>query len=531
MGGFFRLEIMGEAMLKNILLALLVIMISSPVHAITRYVPDDRPTIQDGVDSCSEGDTVIVRAGTYVENVDFNGVDIVLRSENGPEVTIIDGNQEGSVVKFNDGETQNTVLEGFTLTNGSGTHSYPDYNGGGIYCWLDSSPTITNNIITGNSCYRGGGIWCYSSTPVITDNIISNNSTSYGGGGISCLHSNATISGNVISGNSAYHGGGIHCDNSSPLIMNNTIVDNILVSVSASGGGIYLRVESDPSISNNIISRNTSLEELASGGGIYSWSDCSPTIVNNTISENSVGESGSGGGIYCTGSGSSPVISNSIFWGNEASAGPEMFVGMSCSLTINYSDVEGGEDSVEVIGTLNWGLDMINEDPLYAGDFYHLMPGSPCIDTGDTALVDGCRPPGRGGIRSDMGVYGGEANCSWLEAPIDLIMYPTGPDSVARGDTLFFEVEIWNSLNEIVVGNYWLVVRLPNSNEILIPEGLMNYPNPFSGQIAANGTVSLSNELYIPVGATLSTFSIVGRVGLYPNVIIDEEEIDLHVIE
>jgi len=105
------------------------------------------------------------------------------------------------------------------------------------------------------------------------------------------------------------------------------------------------------------------------------------------------------------------------------------------------------------------------------------------------------------------------------------------PDSVAKGDTLFFEVEIWNSLGEIVVGNYWLSVRLPSSNEILIPEGMLNYPNPFSGQIQANSTVNLSNELYVPVGASTATFAIVGRVGLYPNVVIDEEEFELHVIE
>ncbi len=517
-------------MVIQLLSILLILVMFSPAHAVTRYVPGNHPTIQEAVDSCAEGDTVIVSAGTYVENVDLNGIDIVLRSKDGPEVTIIDGNQEGSVVKFDDGETENTVLEGFTLTNGSGTYSYFYYYGGGIYCYVGSAPTIRDNIITGNSCYRGAGIWCYSASPAITDNVISGNSASYGGG-VSCLLSNATITGNTISGNSAYHGAGIHLDGSSPVILANAIVDNILLSVSARGGGIYLRDGSNPSISNNVISRNRTTEEWVSGGGIFCWSDCSPAIVNNTVSDNSAGETGSGGGIYCTGSGTYPVISNSIFWGNEAETGPEIFVGMSCSLAVSYSNVQGGEDSVGVEGTLIWGSGMIDQDPRYAGDLYHLLTGSPCIDAGNAAINDGCRPPGLGGMRSDMGVYGGEENCTWLEAPVDLVMYPTGPDTVSGGDTFLFTAEFWNSLDEIVVGNYWLSVRMPSSREALIPESLLNHPNPFSGQVPGNSTVKLSNELSIPATTSPGTYSIIGRIGLYPNAVLDEEEIEVHVVE
>ena len=48
-------------------------------------------------------DTVIVRDGTYVENINFNGMAITLKSENGPATTIIDGNQQGTVVAFDSG--------------------------------------------------------------------------------------------------------------------------------------------------------------------------------------------------------------------------------------------------------------------------------------------------------------------------------------------------------------------------------------------------------------------------------------------
>ena len=42
-------------------------------------------------------------------------------SASGPESTIIDGNEEGSVVTFISGEDEDTVIDGFTITNGTGT--------------------------------------------------------------------------------------------------------------------------------------------------------------------------------------------------------------------------------------------------------------------------------------------------------------------------------------------------------------------------------------------------------------------------
>jgi hypothetical protein len=119
-------------------------------------IPDDYATIQEGIDAGGDGDTVLVQAGTYVENINFNGHDIVLGSlfltTGDPsfiEQTVIDGDQQGSVVTFASGETVNSVIEGFTITNGSGTYFDPywEYGGGGIYC-NGSAPTIQYNIIT-----------------------------------------------------------------------------------------------------------------------------------------------------------------------------------------------------------------------------------------------------------------------------------------------------------------------------------------------------------------------------------------------
>src|SRR5262245_56785108 len=63
-------------------------------------VPADHPTIQAAITAASSGDTVQVAAGTYVENLNFLGKAIRVVSEQGPAVTIIDGNRAGPVVTF-----------------------------------------------------------------------------------------------------------------------------------------------------------------------------------------------------------------------------------------------------------------------------------------------------------------------------------------------------------------------------------------------------------------------------------------------
>ena len=136
-------------------------------------------TIQAGIDSCLPGDIVLVGPGTYIENINFNGKAITVTSELGPNFTTIDGGNPahpdtGSVVLFVSGEDTNSVLHGFTITNGSGT-TMPPYGpqGGGIWCHDTSSPTISGNIITGNTATYGGGIELYiNCSPIIIVSLI-----------------------------------------------------------------------------------------------------------------------------------------------------------------------------------------------------------------------------------------------------------------------------------------------------------------------------------------------------------------------
>ena len=71
-------KVLGKRLVTFILLvALLVIAFPLGMGKIeaspaTIYVPDDYPAIQAAVDAANSGDIIIVRDGTYTENVDVN---------------------------------------------------------------------------------------------------------------------------------------------------------------------------------------------------------------------------------------------------------------------------------------------------------------------------------------------------------------------------------------------------------------------------------------------------------------------------
>ena len=158
------------------------LLLAGTSFAATINVPADYTTIQAAVDAASDGDEIIVAPGTYTgtggEVVDMKGKAITLRASGTSDETILDGNGTGPVVRCVSGENTSTILEGFTITNGSNEY------GGGIVCWTLSNPTITGCTITGNNAsYRGGGIDIYNGcNPTITDCNISNNTSSNGGG-------------------------------------------------------------------------------------------------------------------------------------------------------------------------------------------------------------------------------------------------------------------------------------------------------------------------------------------------------------
>lgn len=190
------------------LLAIMISINNPPASADIILVPGDYPTIQEGIDAANEGDTVLVKPGTYLENIHIYWPNITLASlflTTGEASyilsTIIDGNSEGPVIaSANLDSTANIV--GFTIQNGYSP------SGAGIYC-LWSSPTIAYNIIKNNASYfhsgydYGGGIFCSDSSPKIINNVIKENSSCFGGG-IACYEdANPIIDNNIIFRNTA----------------------------------------------------------------------------------------------------------------------------------------------------------------------------------------------------------------------------------------------------------------------------------------------------------------------------------------
>lgn len=360
--------------------------------ATTIQVPGDQPTIQGGIDAASIGDTVLVAPGTYTgsgnKNLDFDGVDLVLRSQGGADVTVIDCEGDGRGLRFHSFESSAAVVEGFTIRNGSVMASD---DGGGIRCHA-SDPTITHCTITGNAADHGGGLSCYSSNPTLTHCTITENTAididgNGGGGGLYCSGgSDPTLTHCQVTGNTTTRGGGVYCTSSDPTLTHCQVTDN---TASDSGGGLFC-AGSEPTLTNCHVTGNSAASDgggvycsysfstltncmitgnaAGNGGGVHCSSSPSPTLTGCTISGNTA--TLDGGGICCRFS-ADPTLTNCIVWGDV----PQATHVDSGIPVVTYSDIEGGWN----------GIGNIDANPLLVdpgNDDYHLGAGSPCIDTG-----------------------------------------------------------------------------------------------------------------------------------------------------
>jgi hypothetical protein len=381
----------------------------------TINVPADQTTIQKGIDSARDGDTVLVAPGTYVENINFHGKNVTVKSSGGRDVTTIDGNNLGSVVTFSSGETNSAILDGFTLTHGFDTINH---DGGGISI-SNSSPTIQRNIITANGGTAGLGIYSYQSSPIIQFNNIHHNAQSFGsgggGGGISLLGGSAQIINNTIANNSITGGGtggGITINNGGHLISGNWITANYAVN---GGGAIALINDSTALIVNNLITNNTA---GAGGAGIGiddGMSISTPNgnrgayVFNNTLVNN---------GLYIVGFFSQMLIENNIFYGGTKT--PIYCSGVFSSRLpfISNNDFFSTNANGGICANIAGTNGNISTDPLFvnpAGD-WQLTASSPAIDSGNNSapglaasdfsgnprIADG---NGDGSAVVDMGAY------------------------------------------------------------------------------------------------------------------------------
>jgi len=392
--------------------------------------PSAATNIQDAIDAASDNDLILVTNGLYAtggrvvygtltNRVVINKV-VTVQSVNGPAVTVIQGYQvpSGSTAYTNDIRcvymTNNTVLNGFTITGGSALASSGGNNatfansvlsGGGVFCETTNSIVITNCILCGNLCVSGdsstGGGAVYQGTLwscTISNNLVATNGTSYGvngggayrsilnncliisnsasfGGGASfCTLTNCPVIGNIAPnyGSTSWGGGTFGCTAYHCLIAGNVsttigggdcygqlfycvLSNNVCISPAfvANGGGSYRPMLNNCLVVSNYCYGDGGGVYYGSGGGFSSLTNC--TIVGNTATNQ-------GGGVY------DGVLNNTIVYGNYC---PSRYSASSNTFTTTL-------------------ISCWTNDPLYlnptAGD-YHLQSSSPCINAGKNAYV------------------------------------------------------------------------------------------------------------------------------------------------
>jgi hypothetical protein len=268
--------------------------LTSSTPARTWYVKvdgtGDVPTIQAAIDTCDPGDLILVAPGRYTWANQGGGSPphamihiargrngFVLRSESGPETTILDAQRQNRVF-FVDG-LNDMEIDGFTITGGLAPE-FGDYWGGGIAI-AHSHDLIRNCIIENNEAHFGAGIMAGGwGTLRIEDCVLRHNTAVHNGGGMMMYASqlNMDIANCQIYENSADRGGGIF-GHLVALTIENTVVVNNDANL---GGGFYFQDMWPTTITGSTVSSNLAPD----GGAAYFIGDAPVSFERTIISYN-----------------------------------------------------------------------------------------------------------------------------------------------------------------------------------------------------------------------------------------------------
>lgn len=190
-------------------------------------------TIGHAISMASSGDSILIAASTYTENLNIT-VNLRLTGS-APATTIIDGGGNTHVVSILN-TALNVTLSKLTIRNGVAA-------GGGIINWgtlTISSSTIRGNFAASSYSAVGGGIYNSGKLAINNSTLYGNSASDFNGGGGGGIYNDGTakINNSTFSGNSSPIGGGIY--NGGSITFQNSIIAN-----STSGGNCYGNVSSN----------------------------------------------------------------------------------------------------------------------------------------------------------------------------------------------------------------------------------------------------------------------------------------------
>ncbi|UCG52762.1 MAG: hypothetical protein JSW58_04205 [Candidatus Latescibacterota bacterium] len=287
------------------LLGIFFAIVVSSSHAATWYVKvdgsGDAPTIQAAIEAAGTDDTILVAPGTYTWSNQGTGDEfgmihimrgappLTVVSEAGPDVTKLDGQQQGRIFFYQGHYPQDPgglTIEGFTFRYGKATQ-LGNLVGGGFTAHL-SSPIIRNCVFEYCEADNGGAYWFGGQgSPELIDCVFKNN-TARLGGAILVINTPfaARISNCEIRHNTAIDDGGAIFTYNAPILLENSIVT--FNTAGLDGGGLSLQNGSSGTVTQSTLYKN----QGGWGGGIALIA--SDLLVDHTIVSNSLGGGSAG---------------------------------------------------------------------------------------------------------------------------------------------------------------------------------------------------------------------------------------------